>query len=462
MSISLDNYKNYFFLGIGGISMSALALIMHRRGYGVSGYDRRCTEATKKLEGEGICVYYTHDASHCRKSDICVFSAAFHEDNEEMKAVRDAGIPMISRAELLGSIAGDYPNSIAVAGTHGKSTTSGMLSQIFLSSRSSDPTILVGAELPAISSTFRTGKDGNFIFEACEYMDSFLQFYPTVCVVLNVEYDHTDYFHSIEQMTASFTRFLKNSKSKTAIVNADSPHALEAARNSGCMIHTYALNDTSAEFTAASITFNEGHASFDVERNGQFLLHADLSVPGTHNISNALAAVAAAVISDVSTDAIREGLHAFCGVCRRFEYKGKCGGATSMDDYAHHPQEIAATLEAARRICTGRIIAVFEPHTYTRLHDFLPEFAKALSAADVVFIAPIYAAREENIYNYTSRTLSSLIPGAQGFDTFEQTQNAVCTVAKKGDLILTMGAGDINRFAAKLVEAPSSVGKTKG
>ncbi|MBQ6906675.1 MAG: UDP-N-acetylmuramate--L-alanine ligase [Clostridia bacterium] len=450
MKIDLSKYKKIYFLGIGGISMSALALILHRRGYTVCGYDRRRTTATIKLEEEGIEVFYDFSPNNSVGVDLCVYSAAIGEDNPEMMEMRKREVHTISRAQLLGSIADDYSCSIGISGTHGKSTTSGMLSQIFLSFPKSDPTILVGAELPAIHSTFRTGCGDSFIFEACEYKDSFLQFYPSISIVLNVELDHTDYFKDIDQITDSFARFIKNSgKDGKAIVNADSPYALRAAEGYSGTLYTYSVYGN-GNYTAKNISFENGNAEFDVMYNGSFLMNVKLSVPGIHNVSNALAAIAASHITGVPEEAIKKGLLDFHGVCRRFEYKGTFCGVPVYDDYAHHPDEIKVTLSAARGLGIKRVIAVFEPHTYTRLHTFMQDFAAVLSKADLTIIAPIYAAREKNVYGYTPKTLADMISGAVGLDSFDEIKEYLKTEVREGDVILTMGAGDVTELAASL------------
>ena len=429
--------------------MSSLAMILKNRGFIVSGYDRRKSAATEKLEHEGIHVFYEFDPSNSAGAELCVYTAAIAGDNPELVAARKNGLKLISRAELLGIIAKDYKYSVAVAGTHGKSTTSGMLSQIFLTHPEYDPTILVGAELPAIHSAYRTGKSESFIFEACEYKDSFLSFYPKICVVLNVELDHTDYFKSIEDMTQSFAKFISNCGSDgIAVINADSPNALKAVKDFDGSIVTYSsTSGTEADFTCDNITFNEGFPSFDLYFKGVKQRRFTLSVPGLHNVSNALAAIACARICSLPDSAIAEGLSQFRGVCRRFEFKGRCNGALVYDDYAHHPREVSVTLDAARGMNPERIIAILEPHTYTRLHDFLEDFATSLKKADIVVIAPIYGARELNTTGISQYDLSAKIPGALAFDSFAEIDKYIKNIAKKGDLIITLGAGDITTLA---------------
>lgn len=431
--------------------MSSLALILKRSGKTVKGYDRRRTDATKSLENEGINVFYEFDKNNSDGCEIAVYTAAVDESHPEMQFVAEKGLTIISRAELLGAIAKSYPNSIAVAGTHGKSTTCGILSQIFLSLNGADPTILIGAKLPSIASTFRTGHDGNFVFEACEYKDSFLQFYPTVSVILNVELDHTDYFASIEQMDKSFKRFMDNTAPDgCVIVNKDSEHAMLCAASHTGKLYTYSVKDPSADFYAKDIHFVDGLPGYTLVFKGREVFVAELSIPGVHNISNSLAAVAAAFMSKVPDDAIIKGLKDFRGVGRRFEYKGDINGAKVYDDYAHHPDEIIATLAAAKKLCSGRLISVFQPHTYSRTKDLLAGFKSAFSDADIKIFAEIFPAREENIYGISSAHIAEGMEKAICIDSFEGIAKHIKDIAKEGDIVIFMGAGDIDQ-AAKLL-----------
>ncbi len=446
MQFDINNYKSYYFVGIGGISMSSLALILKRSGKAVKGYDRRKSDTTQSLEAEGITVYYDPDESHLEGCDIAVYTAAVGDDNPEMINIKKAGIPAISRAELLGAIAKEYPNSIAVAGTHGKSTTCGILSQIFLSFKDFDPTILIGAKLPSISSTFRTGHDGNFVFEACEYKDSFLQFFPTVSVVLNVELDHTDYFHNLERMEQSFKTFIGNTAPNgCVIVNKDSVHAMECMAGYAGKVYTYSIKDDSADFFAKDIRTENGLPSYTLVFKKREVFRAKLSIPGDHNISNSLAAVAAAFISKVPDDAIIKGLADFMGVGRRFEYKGKLNGAVIYDDYAHHPDEIKATLSAAKGLGKNRIISVFQPHTYSRLHDLFDDFVNAFNDADIKIFADIFSAREDNVYGVSSEALASSVENGIYIENFGGIAEYIKQNAKDGDIVLFMGAGDIDK-----------------
>ncbi len=451
MHFDINSVNSFYFVGIGGISMSSLALILKRSGKTVSGYDRRSSDATENLEKEGIKVYYGADIENSRGADIAVFTAAVTPENPEMQNVIANGIPTISRATLLGAIASEYPNSIAVAGTHGKSSTCGILSQIFLSIPESDPTILIGAKLPCIESTFRTGHDRNFVFEACEYKNSFLEFFPTVSVVLNVELDHTDFFHSLEDMEHSFMQFVGNTaENGCVIINKDSSNAMECIKQYTGKVYTYSVVDSSADFFAKDIRFEHGMPSYTLVFKGREVFRAELSIPGTHNVSNSLAAVAAAFISKVDDDAIIKGLKDFRGVGRRFEYKGAINGAQVFDDYAHHPDEIRATLEAAKRLADGRIITVFQPHTYSRLHDLFDDFVAAFDGADIKVFADVFSARESNIYGISSKELADGMDNGVYLDSFEKVAAFVKDTAHEGDTVVFMGAGDIDK-AIKLL-----------
>lgn len=451
---SLDKYKKIYFIGIGGISMSSLAMILKNRGFDVSGYDQRRSVATEKLELEGIKVYYEFNDSNSDGAELCVYTAAISDDNPELLSAQRKDIPLMSRAQLLGIIAKDYKYSIAVAGTHGKSTTAGMLSQIYLTYPEYDPTILVGAELPSIHSSYRMGKSESFIFEACEYKDSFLSFFPKICVVLNVELDHTDYFESIDAIIDSFSKFIDNcGEDGIAVINADCPYAVEAASNFKGSIITYSTNiDSNADFSCDNISFSDGFPSFNLYYKGVKQGRYSLSVPGIYNVSNALAAIACAKICLLPDEAIVEGLSQFRGVSRRFEFKGRCNGAIVYDDYAHHPLEVKVTLEAARNMNPSRLIAILEPHTYSRLETFLDDFAKALTVADIVFITPVYAAREHNSNGIDHHTLCSLVPDASAFDSFRAIADHIRSIARKGDIIITLGAGDVVKLAEMLVD----------
>lgn len=430
--------------------MSALAMILLEKGIEVRGYDRMQTETTKQLEEAGVHIWYDHTPTAFDGVDLVCFTAAVGGDHPQMKLASECGAKIVSRAELLGCIAASYPNAIAVAGTHGKSTTSGMLSHLFLSSPRFDPTVVVGAKMPEINSTYRIGKDEHFIFEACEYKDSFLSFYPKIAIILNIQLDHTDYFHSLEQMTGSFVKFMQNAGDDgIRILNYDCAICRTAAASCPSGLISFSVSgDPKATYYAQNIDLSDGFGKFDVYCTGKFLLHAELCVPGIHNISNALAAVAAAIASGLSPDEITEGLHSYRGVGRRFEYLCEKNGAHFFDDYAHHPDEIRVTLAAAKAITKGRVICVFQPHNYSRLHDLFNDFCKSFNDADVLILTRLYAAREAAGQEVSSELLAKKT-GAFYIDNKDDIPNYLEEICAPGDTILIMGAGDIGNIAEK-------------
>lgn len=443
-SIDLQKYKNVYFIGIGGSSMSSLAMILKRRGCVVRGYDRAHTRETEMLQNSGIPVYDTTDASHFDGAELIVYTVAFAPDHPEMVLAAQRGVPVIPRARLLEAIAADYPNSIGIAGTHGKSTTSGMTAQIFLSEEHADPTVLIGAALPAIGAAYRIGSDGNFIFEACEYKDSFLSFYPRIAVVLNVRLDHTDYFASLEQLKGSFRQFMNNAgDAGIALVNADAPDAVEAARDVLPQVRYFSVRDPAADYFAGSITYDGGFASFDIYAFGTLLCRASLSVIGSFNVSNALAAAASAHLSGVSAKAIARGLSEFRGVARRFEYLGELNGARVFTDYAHHPDELKATLAAAKAAAGGRLVTLFQPHTFSRLHDLFDDFAASFGDSSLPLFTDVFSAREVN----TSGVHAGLLADAAGgvyLPTLEESARYLEANVRPGDTVLLIGAGNVN------------------
>ena len=443
-SIDLQKYKNVYFIGIGGSSMSSLAMILKRRGCVVRGYDRAHTRETEMLQNSGIPVYDTTDASHFDGAELIVYTVAFAPDHPEMVLAAQRGVPVIPRARLLEAIAADYPNSIGIAGTHGKSTTSGMTAQIFLSEEHADPTVLIGAALPAIGAAYRIGSDGNFIFEACEYKDSFLSFYPRIAVVLNVRLDHTDYFASLEQLKGSFRQFMNNAgDAGIALVNADAPDAVEAARDVLPQVRYFSVKDPAADYFAGSITYDGGFASFDIYAFGTLLCRASLSVIGSFNVSNALAAAASADLSGVSAKAIARGLSEFRGVARRFEYLGELNGARVFTDYAHHPDELKATLAAAKAAAGGRLVTLFQPHTFSRLHDLFDDFAASFGDSSLPLFTDVFSAREVN----TSGVHAGLLADAAGgvyLPTLEESARYLEANVRPGDTVLLIGAGNVN------------------
>lgn len=444
------------FIGIGGISMSGLAEILLKEGFTVSGSDAHESELTKHLESKGAVVRYGQRAENITDGiQVVVYTAAIHPDNPEFAAARAAGIPMLTRAELLGQIMRNYKTAIAVSGTHGKTTTTSMLSTVLLKAEA-DPTISVGGILPEIGGNIRVGHSETFLTEACEYTNSFLSFYPTVSIILNIEEDHLDFFKDLDDIRSSFHRFAHLLPSDGLLVmNGEIERPEEITEGISAPVVTYGLTG-SEDYTARNITYSEtGCASFTAVCKGKELGDVTLSVPGMHNVSNALAAIAAALELGIPFAQIQEGLAAFHGTDRRFQYKGERNGVTIIDDYAHHPTEIEATLKAAANYPHRELWCVFQPHTYTRTKAFLHEFARALSHADHVVLADIYAARETDTLGISSRTLQDelqkLGKTCYYFPSFEEIEKFLSEKCMHGDLLITMGAGDVLKIGENLL-----------
>ena len=445
--LNLDS--GLYFLGIGGISMSAIAMILSGKGYKVCGYDRTLNEVTDKLEANGIKVYDSYDASQLENCGAVIYSAAFGETHPVMQEVLKSGKPLYSRAEVLGALANLYKNSVAVAGTHGKSTTSGMLGHVLLNALGCDPTVVVGAVMRDVGSTYRIGKDENFIFEACEYKDSFLSFFPKIAVVLNIKLDHTDYFTGIEHMRASFTQYMNNTgKDGYAIYNYDCENCILSSKDYvGTHVTFSADGNDEAAYCAKNVSMTSGFATYDVYKHGEFFLSVKLSAPGEHNIANSLAVVAVCDIIGISKEDIVKGLYSYAGVGRRFEYKGSFCGAEVYDDYAHHPDEIKVTLAAAKSLARGRVVCVFQPHNYSRLRDLFEDFKYSFTDADLLVLCPLYAAREACGTEVSSELLSKYIENSLYLESFDAVKEYLKTELKSGDLLLIMGAGDISKLA---------------
>lgn len=443
------------FIGIGGISMSGLAEILLNAGFTVSGSDRTPSDLTKRLEEKGVIVYYGQRAENIKEDiQLVVYTAAIREDNPEYAAAVSSGIPMMPRAQLLGQIMKNFETSIAVSGTHGKTTTTSMLTSVLLEA-DADPTVSVGGILPSIGGNIRIGNSGCFVTEACEYTNSFLNFFPTISIILNIEADHLDFFKDINDIRASFKRFAELlPENGLLVINSDIPDYHGITKDVKCKVMTVA--GVGAGIVADHITYDDrGCASFDVIKDDNKIMNVRLSVPGEHNVSNALAAVAVCLHLGISETAITGGLEKFCGTDRRFQYKGKIGEVTIIDDYAHHPTEIAATLAAAKNYPHKKIWVVFQPHTYSRTKALFDDFIKALSAADHVVLADVYAAREKDTLGISSNDLCEAIKSygtfADYFGSFDEIENFLLQNCSPGDLLITMGAGDIVKVADSLL-----------
>ena len=455
--IKYDQPVHIHFIGIGGISMSGLAAVLLRRGFTVSGSDARQSELTRWLTNLGAVIHYPQAAANITDDiDVVVYTAAIHPDNPEFAAVKAKNIPMLTRAELLGELMTNYEMPIAVSGTHGKTTTTSMLSHILMHA-DMDPTISVGGILPSIGGNVRIGHSENFITEACEYTNSFLSLYPKIAIILNIDADHLDFFKDLDDIRHSFRCFAEKLDEKgVLIINGEIPNRTYFTENLPCKVITYGL-DSSDTYTAKNITFDD-HAcgSYDLYANGEKLEHMTLSVTGMHNVSNSLAAIAAAMELNIPMEKIKLGLANFKGTDRRFEYKGIINGITVIDDYAHHPTEIEATLTAAKNYPHRKIWCVFQPHTYTRTKALLGDFAKALSHADHVVLADIYAAREADTGEIHSRDLQAEIrklnTEADYFSSFEDIEKFLLKNCTHGDLLITMGAGDIVNVGEDLLK----------
>ena len=440
------------FIGIGGISMSGLAEILMDEGFQVSGSDAKESELTRHLEAKGARVFYGQRPSNVGDEvDLAVYTAAVHPDNPEYGEVVRRGIPMLSRAELLGQMMKNYRCSLGVSGTHGKTTTTSMITEILLAA-GKDPTISVGGILHSIGGNIRVGGPDLFVTEACEYTNSFLSFFPTMEIVLNIEEDHLDFFKDLNDIIHSFRSFVElTPMNGLVVVNGDDPNAMRCVDGLDRRIRTFGLN-ANADVRAEDIRDENGYYRFTVLVEGWEYAKVALSVPGRHNMLNALACCAAAEFLGVPGEAAEKGLNKFTGSSRRFQLVGKMpNGAAVVDDYAHHPSEMKATLSTAREMHFDRILCAFQPHTYTRTKALFPEFVEALKMCDQAVLAPIYAAREQNTVGIYSSDLADQVPGAVAFDTFEEIADYLRREAGPNDLVLTMGAGNINQVGPMLI-----------
>lgn len=446
-----------YFIGIGGISMSGLAEILLSEGFTVSGSDRAPSDLTRMLEDRGVNVFYGQKKENLTKDiDLVVYTAAIKSDNPELLAAHKLNIPMLTRAELLGQMMKNYETPVAVSGTHGKTTTTSMISQILLSAEA-DPTLSIGGIYRPIGGNIRVGASELFVTEACEYTNSFLSFFPKIGIILNIEEDHLDFFKDLADIRNSFHRFAQLLPADgTLIINGDIERCEELTEGLSCKVITYGLSSGS-DYTASQVTYDEsGFPSFILSRQSGGERKFSLRVHGDHNILNALAAIALADLLGLSDEVIHAGLAAFTGTDRRFEYKGQVNGVNIIDDYAHHPTEIRATLSAAAQYPHRRLWCVFQPHTYTRTKAFLEEFASALSLADEIILADIYAAREKDTLGISSETLQekirSLGHSCHYFPTFEVIENYLLKNCTKDDLLITMGAGDVVKVGENLLQ----------
>lgn len=435
--------------GIGGVSMCPLAEVLHGMGLVVQGSDMRDSPIVEHLRSLGISVAVGHTAQDIEGAEFLIRTAAIHDDNPEIAAAHQKGIPVFERAEAWGAIMQRYENAICIAGTHGKTTTTAMTTHIFMAAQA-DPTVMIGGTLPMLHSGYRVGKGDTIILESCEYCNSFLHFFPTVAVVLNIDADHLDFFKDLDDIKHSFRRFAQLVPADGKIVaNADDANAMDALK--GLPLFTFGL-DHPADCRGENLTWNHGLPSFDIVIDGKLYTSLSLHTAGRHNVLNALAAAAAAYVLGIPGEAVKAGLEAFSGAGRRFEYKGEYNGAKIYDDYAHHPGELHALLTAARSMGYRRVICAFQPHTYSRTKALFDDFVRELRTVDQVVLAEIFAARETNTIGISSADLAAEIPGSIFCPTLQDVTAQLKKLAQPGDLILTVGAGDIYTAGEALIQ----------
>ena len=454
--IDFNHPSSIYFVGIGGISMSGLAEILKDAGFRVSGSDRSKSPLTETLERKGINVFYGQRAGNITDDiDCVVFTSAIHKDNPEYVATMEKGIPHLTRAQLLGEIMQNYKTPIAISGTHGKTTTTSMVSEILLHA-GTDPTLSIGGMLKSIGGNIRVGSTDLFVTEACEYTNSFLSFFPRIGMILNIEEDHLDFFKDLEDIRHSFRLFAqKLPQDGLLVINSDIENLQQITDGLKCRIVTFGSSPDS-HYTAQNITYDEfARPSYDLIVQGELVNRFSLGVTGEHNVYNSLAAIAVVMELGVGFEAIMAGLKNFSGTDRRFEKKGEIGGVTIIDDYAHHPQEIKATLAAAKNYPHRKLWCVFQPHTYTRTKAFLDQFAETLAAADEVILADIYAARETDTLGVSSadiaRKIQELGTPVHFIPSFDEIETFILENCMNGDLLITMGAGDIVKVGEKLL-----------
>lgn len=436
----LKDAKKLFFVGIGGVSMSSLALHAKSEGFSVLGSDKEDSRTIERLRESGIDVYIGHNANNIDGCDAVIYTSAIGDDNAELSAAKERGIPTMSRAEFMGAMMAESRVRIGISGSHGKSTVTAMTAHM-LKCANKAPTIMCGADIPDCVGGYAKG-DGAFLFEACEYKDSFLSFSPNIAAILNIDLDHVDYFSDIKQLKRSFSRFahISYDDGGAVVVCADDSTAMEAT--SDIFAITFGI-DNEADYKAENIVFENGCATFDVYRIEEPFIKLTLSVPGRHNIYNALATVAIGCLMGISADVIASSISEFKGVSRRFEKKCTVGGADVYIDYAHHPREIAAAIDTAKSICHGKVITLFEPHTYSRTRVLFDDFRASFGGADVKLFSDIYAAREALDESISSKMLADAV-GGEYVASYEAAADRIRELANDGDIVLIVGAGKIN------------------
>ena len=437
-------------VGIGGVSMAPLAEVLHGMGMVITGSDMHESATVEHLRSLGIDIAIGHRAENLKGAKLVIRTAAAHDDNPEISGAHARGIPVFERAQAWGAIMRGYKNALCISGTHGKTTTTSMCTHIAMAAQA-DPTVMIGGTLPLLGAGHRVGRGDTIILESCEYCNSFLSFFPTVAVILDIEADHLDFFKDLEDVEKSFRTFADLVPEDGVIVaNRDDENTMHTLEGETRPMVTFGLEE--GDVHAANLTWSRGLPTFDVIWKGQPFAHVSLRVPGEHNVKNALAAAASAIVLGMPAKAVEEGLSAFRGAARRFEHKGSYHGAEVYDDYAHHPGELKALFAAARSLGYERIVCAFQPHTYSRTKALFDDFVQVLQEPDVSLLAEIFAAREDNTIGISSRDLAARIPGSRYFATLPALTDALAELARPGDLILTVGAGDIYTVGEALVK----------
>lgn len=439
----IEGVRRIHMIGIGGSGMCPLAEILHSKGYELTGSDNNESDPLSRIRNLGIKVFMGHSADNIKGAQLVVYSAAISEDNPELKAAREQGIPTMERSHMLGALTRHFDNVIGVCGTHGKTTVTSMITQILILNKM-DPTAVIGGKLPLINSNGIAGGSETMVCESCEFVDTFLQLSPDIAVLLNIDNDHLDYFKTMENLTLSFRKFL--AMAGRAYINGDDELAKKAAEGISAETVTFGFGEKNI-YRAENIKRGKFGFSFDVIKNGEKIISIEMHIPGRHNVLNGLAAFAVCYDMGVPAEGIKDAIQKFTGAGRRFEFLGEYGGFMLADDYAHHPTEIRATLSAAKELDYNRVIAVFQPFTFSRTALLKDEFISALSLADKVILTPIMGSREVNTYGISSEDLAKGLKDAVIADGFENIADTVIKTAGKGDLVITMGGGDIYKAA---------------
>lgn len=456
-SINEHKYNHIHFIGIGGVSMSAMAEILLSKGYKISGSDMNSNYTIKRLKNLGTDIYIGHSKCNIKDADLVIYTDAISKDNEELLEALDTDIPTVDRATFLGALMKNYQNSIAVSGTHGKTTTTSMIATI-LNHSDLDPTILLGGQLDEIGGNVKLGNKKHILTEACEYKGNILKYFPSTAIILNMEEDHLDYFKNIDHIVDTFVQYGKNiQKDGNLIINIDDENAKKVIKNTDTNVITFGI-DNKADYTAENISFtSQGYPKFMLNIKNSSLHPVELSIMGVHNVYNALASIAASHSIGIPIDTILKNIEKFKGTHRRLELKGIINGIKIIDDYAHHPTEIRASLKALKNSTKNQIWCIFQPHTYSRTKLLLNNFSKSFSNADKVIITDIYAAREKDTgIIHSTHLVDALVRNkidAKYISSFENIENYILDNAKKGDIVVTMGAGNIYEVGESILES---------